>query len=144
MRYLAIMALTTVMLAGCATEHLVITDPTGVQWPVFINSDHATMQVDIAGKVYRGHYVDNASSSTGFVTTFGPFSYGYGPYMYGYGPYMYPGIGTIQSYNPGNSGRAILIAKDGDTLDCHYNYQGTTVVGTCRNRAGDKYVISSR
>ena len=141
MRYLAMTVLTAVLLTSCATEHLVITDPGGRQWPVAIDSDHNSMQVTIADKTYRGHYVENASSSTGFGTTF---MYGYGPFMYGYGPYMYPGVGTIQTYNPGNTGRAILIAKDGDTLDCHYNYQGTTVVGICRDRSGTKYAITSR
>ena len=144
MRYVAMLILTAMALSACATEHLVITGPGGRQWPVRIDRDHATMQVTIAGKAYRGHYVDNASSSTGFVTTFGPFMYGYGPFMYGYGPFMYPGFGTIQTYNPGNTGRAMLIAKDGDRLDCHYNYQGTTVVGTCRDRSGQKYAITSR
>jgi hypothetical protein len=136
MRYLAMIVLAAVVLASCATEHLVVTDPSGRQWPVLIDSDHSTMQVIIAGKTYRGHYVENASSSSGFVTSFG--------LMYGYDPYMYPGIGTIQTYNTGNTGRAILISKDGDTLDCNYNYQGTTVVGTCRDRSNNKYVISSR
>lgn len=138
MRYVAMLILTAMALTACATEHLVITDSSGRQWPVHIDRGHATMQVTIAGKAYRGHYVDNVSSSTGFVTTFG-----YGAFMYGYGPFMYPGIGTIQTYNPGNRGRAMLIAKDGDTLDCRYNYQGTTVVGTCRDRSGQKYAITS-
>ena len=144
MKLATMLILAAVALTACATEHLVITDPGGRQWPVAIDSDHNSMQVTIAGKVYRGHYVDNASSSTGFVTTFGPFMYGYGPFMYGYGPFMYPGFGTVQTYNPGNSGRAMLIAKDGDMLDCRYNYQGSTVVGTCRDRSGSKYAITSR
>ena len=137
MRRIAMMLLAAAVLTACATEHLVITDPGGRQWPVHLDRDHAWMQVTIAGKVYRGHYVDNASSSSGFVTTFGP-------NMYGYGPFMYPGFGTIQTYNPGNRGRAMLIAKDGDMLDCRYNYQGSTVVGTCRDRSGSKYAITSK
>jgi major membrane immunogen (membrane-anchored lipoprotein) len=141
---IAMMLLAAAVLTACATEHLVITDPGGRQWPVHIDSDHALMQVTIAGKAYRGHYVDNASSSSGFVTSFGPYMYGYGPFMYGYGPFMYPGFGTIQTYNPGNRGRAMLIAKDGDMLDCRYNYQGSTVVGTCRDRSGSKYAITSK
>jgi hypothetical protein len=135
MRRIAMMLLTATALTACATEHLVITDPGGRQWPVHIDTDHATMQVTIAGKAYRGHYVDNTSSSTGFITSFGPFMYG---------PFISPGFGTVQTYNPGNRGRAMLIAKDGALLDCRYNYQGSTLVGTCRDRSGHKYPITSR
>lgn len=132
---LAIILTMTIALTSCATEHLVITDSTGTQWPVIYDSSHSTMQVTINGKSYSGHYVNNSASSTGFITSFS-----FGPFMYGYGP----GLGTFHSYNPGNTGRALLLDKAGDTLDCHYNYQGTTVVGTCRDKSGNKYAITSQ
>jgi len=135
MRPLAMLALAAVALTACATEHLVITDPGGRPWPVHIDRDHASMQVTIAGETYRGHYVDNATSSTGFISAFGPFMYG---------PFISPGFGTVQVYNPGNRARAVLIAKNGDMLDCRYDYQGSTVVGTCRDRSGQKYAITNR
>lgn len=114
---------TLVVMTGCGSLQFI--DKTGHAHPGTFDSVSKKLEATINGKKYEGIYVTNAGSA---------FSSGW---SYGAKPAFVSGQTVIS----GNSGRAILRADGGDSIQCEFSYQGMTAIGNCEGANGERYQL---
>lgn len=116
------------VLAGCGGQAFLI-DRAGTQHGGKFDTMTRTLEVNVGGKLYSGHYITNQSVTpvytTGMVGT------------------RMVGANTL-AVTPGNAGRALLRASDGSTIECEFSYQGNAAIGTCRGNDGATYQLTTR
>lgn len=97
----------------------------------FANSGDKSIEVKLAGKVYRGTYTVDEGQ---FITTqsFGTATaYGRGATASGFAS------GFSTGYAPGSgNGRALATAGPGDTVRCEFTYRDVSGIGVCQDNAG--------
>ncbi len=122
---LSALLIIVVSLAGCA-GNLILVDKDNRQSVGQFNSLTKTLDVTLNGKSYSGFYITN--SSVGITNT----------QIYGAGT---TATGSSQTLYGGNSGRAVLRAQDGDTIQCEFNYQGMKAIGSCFDSKGERFQL---
>lgn len=115
-------------LAGCGGS-LNLIESDGTTHIGKFDSVTKTLEVDVNGKLYSGHYITNSGMGTVTGWTYGGAT---------------PTYTTGQTYYGGNQGRAILRSVDGDTIQCEFSYQGMSAIGQCQDADGKRYQLTTR
>lgn len=117
------------LLAGCAGTLQLLPRDGGERANGTFNTGTKTLEVNVSGKFYSGKYVTNAGSSFTTVNAYSGTQSAYG---------------SGQTFSSGNSGVALLVAADGDTLRCEFNYQGLNAIGICKLRDGRIFDLTTK
>lgn len=120
-----ILLLAVLLMSGCA-GNLILIDKDSKQFSGQFNSLSKTLEVSINGKLFSGFYITNASvaiSNSQINST------------------RSTANANTQTFYGGDTGRAVLRAADGETIQCEFNYQGMKAIGSCLNATGERYQL---
>jgi hypothetical protein len=117
------------LLTGCAGTLQLLPRDGGQRAMGTFNTITKTLEANLSGKLYSGKYVTNAGSSFTTVNAYSGTQSAYG---------------SGQTFSSGNSGAALLVAADGDTLRCEFNYQGLNAIGICKSREGRIFDLTTQ
>jgi len=107
------------LLTGCVTSAHLVGD-NGERYPLNIERSTSSLSTNIGGTEYRGKYVRSESTGAAFGAR-----------------------GATVVATSGNSGQAILLAANGDFIDCGFTASGSTVLGRCESKNGKRYILTS-
>lgn len=122
-KYLAV--LTSLLLTACGGSVILI-DKDNQESHGSFNTIFKSLEVNVKGKTYSGYFITNATSGYSYGSAFSGTRWA---------------SGSSQYVASGNSGRAVLRARDGSTLTCEFNYQSLKAIGICKDRNGEEYQL---
>lgn len=115
------------LLAGCTAQVALINPSGGVSHLIAKKSDSSISGM-VDGTPFAGTIITNESVGFGVGTATA-------------GAATAAAFGT--SISGGNAGRATLLAKNGDSIQCFFNYNMGKALGDCVRSDGTKYIFTT-
>jgi hypothetical protein len=115
-----------VILSGCISQVTLISQDSQ-RYVMAVDQMAKKLSVNIDGVNYSGTAV--GSDSVGIATT----------QTYG----LRPTMSTSTIVVPGATGQALLVAANGEYLECSYSKEGRTLIGKCQTNRGRQFVMTT-
>lgn len=121
-----LLVLLAFVLTGCINQATLISQD-GHRYTMKVDQLAKKVSAVIDGVAYSGNAVMSQSIGFGAAQSFG----------------MRPTFATGTSVMAGSDGQALLVAANGDYIQCGFNKNGATVIGRCQSNKGRQFVLTT-